>query len=48
MKVIIEHWWKGTERKKGTVYLITGHKDPERENKYKSTLSLTSVLDGWL
>ena len=33
--------------KKGHVHFITGHEGPERENRHKSTLSLTSVLDGW-
>jgi len=42
-----EHWWKGTERRKGTVHLIMGYKGPERESTCKSTLSSTSVLDGW-
>ena len=30
----------------GNVHPITGHEGPEGENKYSSTLSLTSVLDG--
>jgi hypothetical protein len=30
----------------GNVHPITGHEGPEGENKYSSTLSLTSTLDG--
>jgi len=33
-------------KKKGKVHLITGHKGPEVEKRYNSTLSLTSALDG--
>ena len=32
--------------KKGQAYPRTGHEGPEREQKYSSTLSLTSVVDG--
>ena len=31
---------------KGKGHPITGHKDPEREYRYSSTLSLISALDG--
>jgi len=31
---------------KGKVYPKTGHKDPEVEKRYSSTLFLTSALDG--
>ena len=31
---------------KSKVHPSTGHKDPERESRYSSTLSLTSALDG--
>jgi len=31
---------------KGKIHPITGHKGPEREYRYSSTLSLTLVLDG--
>jgi hypothetical protein len=31
---------------KGKVHPRTGHDGPERENRYSSTLSLTSALDG--
>ena len=34
------------ENDKGKVYPITGHKGPEGEERYSSTLSLTSALDG--
>jgi hypothetical protein len=30
---------------KGKVYPRTGHKGPEEDQRYSSTLSLTSVLD---
>jgi len=32
--------------KKSVVRLRTGHEDPEEEQRYSSTLSLTSALDG--
>jgi hypothetical protein len=35
-----------TNKVKGTVHPETGHEGPEGEEKYSSTLSLTSVLDG--
>ena len=37
------------DKGKGTLHPITGHKGPEVEQRYSSTLSLTSVLDegGW-
>jgi NAD(P)H-hydrate repair Nnr-like enzyme with NAD(P)H-hydrate dehydratase domain len=34
--------------KKGKVHLITGHKDLQGEQRYSSTLSLTSALGGWV
>ena len=35
-------WWKG----KGKGHPITGHKGPDVEYRYSSTLSLISALDG--
>jgi hypothetical protein len=45
--------WKKFERKlpacgkvKGKVYPITGHRGPDGEERYSSTLTLISALDG--
>ena len=37
-------WSKG--KGKGKFYPRTGHESPEGEQRYRSTLSLTSALDG--
>jgi hypothetical protein len=41
---------KGKGKVKGKGHPRTGHEGPEREQRYSSTLSLTSALDegGWL
>jgi hypothetical protein len=36
------------DKAKGKGHPITGHEGPEGEQKYSSTLSLTSALDGWV
>jgi hypothetical protein len=37
---------KGEGKGQGKVHLITGHEGPEVEQRYSSTLSLTSALNG--
>jgi len=39
----------GKGKGKGKGHLVTGHEGPEGEQRYSSTLSLTSALDegGW-
>ena len=37
---------KGKGKGTGKVHPITGHEDPEGEQRYSSTLSLTSALEG--
>ena len=36
----------GKGKVRGTVHPISGHEDPEGDQRYRSTLSLTSALDG--
>jgi len=42
LHTMIDIYGKG----KSKVYPTTGHEDPEREERYSSTFSLTSVLNG--
>jgi hypothetical protein len=42
----VPHFIRLTGKGKGQVHSITGHEGPEEEQRYSSTLSLTSALDG--
>jgi hypothetical protein len=41
-----DHLWAGWQCGKGKVHPRTGHEGPEGEQRYSSTLSLISALDG--
>jgi hypothetical protein len=40
------HWAEYTSKDKGKGHLRTGHENPEVEERYSSTLSFTSAIDG--